>query len=155
MLSDIRYGIRALRRNPAVTVTAVVALALGISSTTAIFSLADAFLFKPLALKKPERLVMLPETRGDRPVGGASNVSPANFVDWKRQAGSFEGLAACQIVSFNITGQGDPEGVLGDRVSGGFFELVEAHPLMGRIFRPEEDAAGVSARTASHSPWSA
>ena len=142
MFSDIRYGIRALRRNPAVTVTAVVALALGISSNTAMFSLADAFLFKPLALKHPDGLVMLPETRGDHPIAGMSNVSPANFEDWKRQAQSFEGLAACEMVSFNITGQGDPEGVLGDRVSSGFFELLEAQPAMGRTFQPEEDQTG-------------
>jgi len=142
VFSDIRYGIRALRRNPAVTVTAVVALALGISSNTAMFSLADAFLFKPLALKHPDGLVMLPETRGDHPIAGMSNVSPANFEDWKRQAQSFEGLAACEMVSFNITGQGDPEGVLGDRVSSGFFELLEAQPAIGRVFQPEEDQTG-------------
>jgi len=142
MLNDLRYGIRALKRNPAVTITAVVALALGISSNTAIFSVADAFLFKPLALKEPERLVMLPETRGDRPIAGSNNVAPANFEDWKRQAGSFEQLAAFSIVSFNITGQGDPEGVLGDRVSRGLFEMVGAQPLMGRVFRPEEDQPG-------------
>ena len=142
MLNDLRYGIRALRRNPAVTVAAVVALALGISSNTAMFSLADAFLFKPLALKHPDRLVMLPETRGDHPIAGTSNVSPANFEDWKRQAQSFEGLAACEMISFNITGQGDPEGALGDRVSSGFFELLEAQPAMGRVFRPEEDQPG-------------
>jgi len=142
VFSDIRYGIRALQRNPAVTVTAVVALALGISSNTAIFSLADAFLFKPLALKHPEGLVMLPETRADRPIAGVSNVAPANFEDWKRQAGSFEQLAAFQMISFNITGQGDPEGVLGDRVSRGLFEMVEAQPLLGRVFRPEEDLPG-------------
>jgi len=139
MLQDIRYAIRALRRNPAVTVAAVVALALGISSNTAMFSLADAFLFKPLALKEPDRLVMLPETRGDHPIAGASNVAPGNFEDWKRQATSFERMAACQILSYNITGQGDPEGVLGDRVSSGLFEIVGAQPLMGRVFRPEED----------------
>ena len=142
MLNDLRYGVRALRRNPAVTVTAAAALALGISSNTAMFSLADAFLFKPLALKEPDRLVVLPETRGDHPIAGTSNVAPANFEDWKRQAGSFERLAAFQIVSYNITGQGDPEGVLGDRVSSGLFEIVGAQPLMGRVFRPEEDQPG-------------
>jgi putative ABC transport system permease protein len=142
VLNDLRYGFRALQRNPAVTVTAVVALALGISSNTAMFSLADAFLFKPLALNEPERLVMLPETRGDRPIAGTSNVAPANFEDWKRQATSFEQLAACRLLSFNITGQGDPEGVYGSRVSSGLFELVGARPLMGRVFRAEEDQPG-------------
>ncbi len=142
MLNDLRYGIRALRRTPAVTVTALVALALGISSNTAIFSVADAFLFKPLALKEPERLVMLPESRGNQPIGGNRNVAPANFEDWKRQATSFQQLAACQLISYNITGQGEPEGVLGDRVSSGLFELVGARPVMGRVFRPEEDQPG-------------
>lgn len=142
MLNDLRYGFRALRRNPAVTVTALVALALGISSNTAIFSIADAFLFKPLALKEPERLVMLPEARGNRLIGGNANVAPANYADWKRQATSFEQLAACQLISYNITGQGEPEGVLGDRVSSGLFELVGGRPLMGRVFRPEEDQRG-------------
>ncbi len=142
MLNDFCYGIRALRRNPAVTITAVVALALGISSNTAMFSLADAFLFKPLGLKEPGRLVMLPETRGDHPISGTSNVAPANFEDWKRQATSFEQLAAWQLISFNITGQGEPEGVLGDRVSRGLFQMVGARPLMGRVFRPDEDQTG-------------
>jgi predicted permease len=108
------------------------------------FSLADAFLFKPLALKEPERVVVLPETRGDGPIAGTSHVAPANFQDWKRQATSFEGLAAFQLISFNITGQGDPEGVLGSRVSSGLFELVGARPLMGRVFRPEENQPGRS-----------
>lgn len=142
MLNDVRYGLRALRRNAAVTVTAIVALGLGISANTAMFSLADAFLFKPLALKDPDRLVVLPETRGDEPIAGTSHVAPANFEDWKKQTTSFEGVAAFQLVSINITGQGDPEGVLGERVSSGLFELVGAQPLMGRVFRPEEDQPG-------------
>ena len=142
MLNDIRYGIRALRRNPAVTITAVVALALGISSNTAEFSIADAFLFKPLALRDPDRLVMLPETRGTRPIAGTSNVSPANFEDWKRQATSFEQLAASQLLNINITGQGEPEGLLGSRVSPGLFETLGARQLIGRVFQPDEDQLG-------------
>ena len=142
MLNDIRHGIRALRRNPAVTVTAVVALALGISSTTAEFSIADAFLFKPLALRDPDRLVMLPETRGTGPIAGTSNVSPANFEDWKRQATSFEQLAGSLLIDINITGQGEPEGLLGSRVSPGLFDVLGAKPLMGRVFRPDEDQPG-------------
>jgi predicted permease len=142
VLNDIRYGIRALRRNPGVTITAVVALALGISSNTAEFSIADAFLFKPLALRDPDRLVMLPETRGTRPIAGTSNVSPANFEDWKRQATSFEQLAASQLLDINITGQGEPEGLLGSRVSPGLFDLLGARPLIGRVFQPAEDQLG-------------
>ena len=142
MLSDIRYGIRALRRNPAVTVTAVVALALGISSNTAEFSIADAFLFKPLALRDPDRLVMLPETRGEGPIAGTSTASPANFEDWKRQATSFEQLAASLLIDMNITGEGEPEGLLGSRVSPGLFDVLGAQPLMGRVFRADEDQPG-------------
>jgi len=142
VLNDLRYGIRALRRNPAVTITAVVALALGISSTTAEFSIADAFLFKPLGLRDTDRLVMLPETRGSRPIAGTSNVAPANFEDWKRQATSFEQLAASQLLDISITGQGEPEALLGNRVSSGLFELIGARPLMGRVFLPDEDQPG-------------
>ena len=142
MLNDVRYGLRALRRNPAVTVTAIVALGLGISANTAMFSLADAFLFKPLALKDPDRLVMLVETRGDHPTAGWANVAPANFEDWKRQSTAFGQLAACQLLDINITGQGEPEGLLGSRASGDLFETLGAKPLIGRVFTRDEDQPG-------------
>ncbi len=141
MRNDLRYGLRALRRNPAVTITALVALALGISANTAMFSVADAFLFKPLALAEPDRLVMLLESQGSRPSGWAST-APANYADWKQQTKSFERLAASEWADINITGQGDPEGLLGSKVSADLFQTLGAKPLMGRVFIGDEDQAG-------------
>src|SRR5690349_16078552 len=94
---DIRYGVRMLARNPAFTAIALLTLALGIGANTAIFSVCNAVLFKPLPYVEPGRIVMLSERSSD---GKPSDVAPANFVDWRNGSHSFIDMAAIRASSF-------------------------------------------------------
>ena len=107
---DVRYGLRTLARAPGFTVAAVLALALGIGATTAIFSVVDAVLLRPLPYREPARLAVLLH-RGRNPV------APANFLDWKRDASSFEAMGAADFWQANLTGVDTPERVMGLHVT--------------------------------------
>src|SRR5687768_9346348 len=100
LLGDLRYGIRMLLSTPRVTVAALLSLALGIGANTAMFTVINAVMLKPLPYVEPDRLVMLWETAPDN---DRRWVAPANFIDWRRHARSFEGLAAWDEVSVNLT----------------------------------------------------
>jgi putative ABC transport system permease protein len=136
-LADLRHALRALRRNPSFTIVAMVTMALGIGSTTAIFSVVNSVLLRPLPFPEPERLATLwmaqPKNRVDRGV-----VSYPMFQDWKRQAKSFEHIGAWDGSSAQMTVAGEPVEIPGAEVSPGFFEALGARPLLGRIFLPEE-----------------
>ncbi len=126
---------------PGLTAAGVIALALGIGATTAIFSLADALLFKPLSLPDDHGVVVLTETPPGR--GNLMNtVSPANYFDWAAQSRSFEQMASFQFWGMSLTSGGYPESLLALRVSKNFFPLLRAHALLGRTFLPEEDEPG-------------
>jgi len=137
---DLRYGARMLLRKPDFTLIAVLMLALGISGNTAIFSVVNAVLLRPLPLKDPERLMLVLETK--LPQFPESTASPGNFLNWKAQNTVFEQLVATNNSSFNLVGTGDPERLRGMFVSDGFFTLLGATPQLGRDFLPEEDRAG-------------
>ena len=141
LLQDVRYGLRLLLKRPAFTAAAVIALALGIGATTAMFSIADAFLLKPLPYLDSNRLTMLVETT---PKGDAfwSQVSPADFLDWRKESSSFDGMAAFSWDNLNLTGNGDPEKIQGFAVSANFFDVVGVKPVVGRAFLPEEEQPG-------------
>ena len=113
---DLRYGVRMLWKNPGFTAVAVVALALGIGANSAIFSVVNTVLLRPLPYADPERLVMVWE---DNSKIGYPRDTPAaaNYVDWRDQNQVFEGMAATADQSFNLTGAGDPERFDGKRVS--------------------------------------
>ncbi|HSB12532.1 MAG TPA: ABC transporter permease, partial [Blastocatellia bacterium] len=138
---DLRYAARILLKKPSFTVVAVVTLALGAGANTAIFSLVNAVLLKPLAFSDPERLVMIWE---DASAIGfpSSDVAPANFIDWKAQQSMFEDMAAINWKNFNLTGDGEPERVLAHGVSANFFPLLGVEPALGRNFSPDEDKPG-------------
>jgi putative ABC transport system permease protein len=138
---DVRYGLRMLTRSPGFTVIGVVVLALGIGANTAIFSVADAFLLKPLPFPQLDRLVAVLEQAPNQTLDTTS-VSPANFQDWKKQAHSFEPLAASAWDEVNLSGAGTPEKVQGFLVTANFFETVGVKPLLGRAFLPEEEQPG-------------
>ena len=141
LFKDIRYAIRGLRKRPGFTFVAVITLALGIGANTAIFSVVNAVLLKPLAFKDPDRLVIVWEDAGF--VGFPRNTpAPANYLDWKSQNRSFEDMAATAPTSFNLTGDGDPERVAAHQVSENFFPLLGVQPLLGRTFLQEEDREG-------------
>lgn len=141
LLHDLRYAARMQRKNPAFTIIAVIALGLGIGANTAIFSVVNTVLLRPLPYKDPERLVMVWE---DASRHGYPRDTPAaaNFIDWRDQNQVFEGMAAIADTSFNLTGVGEPERFEGRRVSANLFPLLGVEPQIGRVFTAAEDQPG-------------
>ncbi|HKR12251.1 MAG TPA: ABC transporter permease [Pyrinomonadaceae bacterium] len=140
-VQDLRYAGRMQRKNPGFTLVAIIALALGIGANTAIFSVVNTVLLRPLPYKDPERLTMVWE---DASKHGYPRDTPAaaNFVDWRSQNTVFEGMAAIADESFNLTGAGDPERLEGRRVSVNLFPLLGIDPQLGRTFTSDEDQPG-------------
>jgi putative ABC transport system permease protein len=154
---DLRYGARTLLKNPGFTLIAVLTLALGIGANTAIFSVVNALLFRPLPFHQPERLVWIANTGT---TGGLSSVTSrvANFNDWRAQNKSFEDLGAYfaffDYGGYNLIGAGEPERVIGVGVSQNFFSLLGVAPLLGRSFNEEEARwNGTPAVILSHAYW--
>lgn len=133
---DTAYAFRGMRRSPAFTITAALSLALGIGANTAIFSIVNAVLLRPLPYRQPDRLVMLWE-QGRQ--ADQNFVSPADFQDWRTQSRSFDRLAAFIHTTFSITGGDRPERVAGELVSSDLFPLLGVAPALGRGFVPEDD----------------
>ena len=139
--NDLRYATRMLRKNPAFTGAAVLTSALGIGATTAIFSVCDAVLLKPLPYSDPGHIVMLWEQppRGET----LGPVAPANFVDWREQSRSFSEIAAMDPKpTFVLTGQGEPARLTGAGVSPNLFSLLGTRITLGRDFLEDEDRPG-------------
>ncbi len=140
LLQDVRYGVRMLLKHPGVSIVAVITLALGIGANTAIFSVVNAVLLRPLTYHDPDRLVSLWE---NVPNHGRWRASPANFHDWKKQNTLFEDISAYGGSSMSITGDGgEPEQLVGTRVSSGYFAVVGVEPMLGRSFAAEEYEVG-------------
>ena len=140
MIKDIRYALRALARRPGFTAVAVITLALGIGANTAIFSVVNGVLLRPLEYPEPERLVSLRDSNPSKQLD--SQISPANFLEWQRQNTVFSDLATYRTVSYNLTSDGNPERLLAGRVSSGLFKTLGVGPILGREFAPEEDQLG-------------
>src|SRR5689334_18265755 len=141
MFQDLRHALRLLHQNPLFAVVAVLTLALGIGATTAVFTLVNALLIKPLPYQDPSRLVLLFEHFKDQHLDTIP-VSPPEFVDYKSQLKSFEKLAAFDTATYNLS-EGDlPERVFGAVVSADLFPLLGVEPIRGRTFLPEECAQG-------------
>ena len=141
---DVRYAVRTLGRSPGFTVVAVLILALGIGANTAIFSLVSAVLLRPLPLEEPDRVVVLWEDFSS--VGGPARVepAPANYVDWKDRSRSFEDMAALESLSYNLTGEGEPERLAAIRTTANLFSLLGMQPLLGRTFVPDDEGPNAS-----------
>jgi putative ABC transport system permease protein len=141
MAQDLLYAFRNLRKSPAFFVTAVVILALGVGANTAVFSLVNAVLLRPLPWPEPDRLVLVWESA---PFFGLrdSPVSPANFVDWKARSRSFEEIGGLESAAFRLVGDGTPELVPGSVVSASTLRALRVPTLLGRIFREDEDRLG-------------
>jgi putative ABC transport system permease protein len=152
LAQDLRYGLRTLLKNPGFTVVALSALALGIGANSAIFSVVNAVLLRPLPFKNPEQLVMVWENATH--LGFPKNTpSPPNFIDWQRLNTVFTGMAAMVERSFNLTGVGEPERLDGRRVSANLFDLLGVPPFVGRTFVPDDDRAGAHVLLLSYSLW--
>ena len=138
MLQDLRYAVRILWQQPGFTLVAIITLAIGIGANTAIFSVVNSILLRPLPYKEPSRLVQIWETW---PPGSSytGSVSPNNFFDWRHQAKSFEDLTVYWTWLFTLTGTNEPTEVPGSKVSPNFFALLGVTPELGRTFLPDED----------------
>jgi putative ABC transport system permease protein len=136
LLKDIRYGIRALLKRPGFTTIAIVTLALGIGANTAIFSVVNAVVLRPLPYAAPEQLVTLWETM---PGSDQRSVAPGNFVDWKTQNKTFADLAASFYANFNLTSDGEPDRIDGATITSNFMDVLGVNAQLGRTFQAEDD----------------
>ena len=138
---DVLFALRMLRRQPGFTVVALVALTLGIGAATAMFSIVDAVLWRPLPYTAPSEVMLVAE---QRPREGRLNgpVSPADFLDWRTMNRSFSAIAAATDFSLNLTGDVEPQRLRALAVTSGFFDALGVAPLQGRAFRNEEEQPG-------------
>src|SRR5262245_28429709 len=136
---DLRYGLRVFIKKPGFSVVAVFTLALGIGANSAIFSVVNGVLLRPLPLEDPDRLIKIWETFLP---GGQGTASVPNLKDWREQNTVFNGIAAYQFSSLNLRGQDSPERLQGATVSPNFFDVVGVRPRLGRAFQIGEDEAG-------------
>ncbi|HLW55128.1 MAG TPA: ABC transporter permease [Candidatus Angelobacter sp.] len=147
---DLRYALRLLRKNPGFSAVAILTLALGIGANSAIFSVVNAMLLRPLPFAEPERLVRLWETQPDH---GKNVVNAYNFMDWRDNTHSFEDMAAVSTLEFNLTGGGAPLAVPGDQVSTGYFSILKVNPYLGRTFVPDDGVPGRQRVILSYGLW--
>ena len=125
ILQDIRYGVRSLIKTPGFTAVAVIVLALGIGANTAIFTVVNAVLLRPLPYPDSDQLVMLWETNPRFQIGiDTLPVTPGGFMDWREQNSVFEYFSALGVGRWNVSGAGEPERISGASVSPSFFRLM-------------------------------
>jgi predicted permease len=141
LIQDLRYGLRVLAKNPGFTAVAVIALALGIGADTAIFSVVNGVLLRPLPYHDPGRLMRLSERAPDF---STMSVAYPNFLDWKDQNRSFQELGAFRWENFDVSGSGQPEHLSGKMVSANFFRTLGINPVLGRDFDARTDRLGTS-----------
>jgi putative ABC transport system permease protein len=136
---DLRYGARMLLKNPGITFVVILALALGIGANTAIFSVVNAVLLRPLPYDDADRLVFLNETSKSM---DDISISYPNFSDWRSQNHVFENIGVSNRDSYNLTGGGEPERILTAQASADLFSALRVQPAIGRVFTNEEDKPG-------------
>ncbi|MFN0107524.1 MAG: ABC transporter permease [Blastocatellia bacterium] len=140
---DLRYGIRMLLKKPGFTLIAIVTLALGVGASTAIFSVVNGVLLRPLPFRQPERIATVWENNTKDGIA-RDDVSPANFLDWRERNRSFESLASANPYSLDYQGKTEPETWQAALVSDGFFSTLGVNALLGRTFLPEEYRDGIN-----------
>ncbi len=152
---DLRYGLRLLKKHPAFAIVAALTLALGVGATTAIFSVVNAVLLRPLPYAEADRLAMVWENVNLPQYKNAQNTpAPGNFRDWRDENSTFTDLAAMRGTAFSLTGNSDPIRVDGAMVSASLFRLLQVEPVLGRTFTADEDRAAPSRVVLiGHSLW--
>lgn len=152
LAADVRYAARRLRRTPGFTAVVVLTLGLGIGTTTAFFSAVDAVLMRPLGYADPDRLLLVyeafPQAQIDR-----LPFSALDFEDFRRYQRSFEAAAAYRSGPFELSGDGEPERILGAKVSADLFRVLGVGPIAGRTFAPSDDVPGVNVAILSWRLW--
>jgi putative ABC transport system permease protein len=146
---DVRFGLRMLAKHRLATIVCVIALALGIGANAAMFSVAEAFLLHPVPFENADRIVMLPDSRANNQDTSAgfgpqdfNAVAPATFLDWRKEARSFDKLAAYAWDEINLTGEPAAQKVQDFRVTANFFQTIGVQLALGRTFLPEEEEPG-------------
>lgn len=135
LAQDLRYGLRLMRRSPAFSTAAVLTIALGIAAATGIFSVVYGVALQPLPFRDPGRLVALWTATNDLP---RAFVGAANWHDWRRQSGALEDIALVRhVANYNLTGEGEPERLMGARVTANLFDILGVYPAIGRPFTIE------------------
>src|SRR5258707_4500369 len=149
---DLAYALRRLRQAPGFTAVAVATLALGIGANTAIFSVVNAVLLRPLPYDEPERLVYLTE-RHPKYESGMS-ISYPDFADWRAQNRVFENIGVVNYRDYNLTGRGEPERLRTGQASADLFSALRVQAKLGRLFTNEDDRVGAPAVVVlSHELW--
>jgi len=143
-VSDLRFGLRLLRRNPEVNLVAVLAMAIAIGVAGTMFSVVNTVLIQPLPFSQPDRLVAIWQVD---PANAAMwrPAAPGNYADWRRLSGSFEQIGAALNISKTLTSFDEPDTPLMQMVSSGYFDTLGVQPAMGRTFTPDEDRPGTRA----------
>ena len=148
---DLRYGTRQLARSPGFTAVAVLTLALGIGANTAIFSVVNGVLLRPLDYDDPDRIIVV---WGKHPQIGREAASLPDFTDWRAQNSSFESMTGAGRSFLTLTGGEEPERLMATLVTGDFFDVLRVRPILGRGFLPEEDRPGAGRVVLmSHGLW--
>ncbi|HEY4229465.1 MAG TPA: ABC transporter permease [Thermoanaerobaculia bacterium] len=155
LLQDIRYGLRVIAKGPGFAAVAIAVLALGIGANTAIFSVVHAVLLKPLPFPEPDRIVSVPHVPPPEIFPGRKTfaVSPANYLDWKRENRVFESMAAWGDSYLALTGSGRPEDILAGVVVPDLFSVLRARPLVGRLLVTGDDEPGKKVVVLSEALW--
>ncbi|MGC1606067.1 MAG: ABC transporter permease, partial [Candidatus Acidiferrum sp.] len=141
LMQDLRYGLRMLAKSPGFTAVAILTLALGIGANTALFSVVNGVLLKPLPYPQPEQLVWLAESK---PNFSSGSISWPNFKDWQKENRTFSGMGLYRGYSFNLTGRGEAEQLQARFLTSDFLNVVGVKPLIGRTFAPGEDEIGAT-----------
>lgn len=153
LLKDLRFSVRSLLKRPTLTIIAIITLAIGIGANSAIFSVVNALLIKPLPFPELERIVAIWETQPSRGVV-RNEASMANFLDWRAQNQTFEHMGLYRWWSANLTGLETPERIQGFLVTGNFLDVLGVKPALGRGFAADEDQAGKDAvAILTHGLW--
>src|SRR5436190_3984945 len=141
LFQDLRYGARMLLKTPTITFIVILALALGIGANTAIFSVLNAVVLRPLPFDHPDELLFLNERS---PVLDEMSISYPNFTDWRNQTHVFEKIGVFNRNSYNLTGYGEAERIPTAQISADLFAALRAKPLIGRVFTNDEDKPGAA-----------
>src|SRR5580704_14514613 len=141
LFADLRYAVRTLRRSPVFTVATVLTMALTVGANTAIFSVVNAVLIRPLPFASPERLMQVAEKNDKLNISNFA-ASVLNYLSWKEQNRSFQALGAIGGATYTLTGRGDPEQFNGATISPSLLPTLGIQPVLGRGFREGDDRPG-------------
>jgi predicted permease len=156
LLQDFRFALRQFKKSPGFALTTILTIALGIGGTTAIFSLVNTVLLRPLPFPEPNRIMAVSSRDDRRPsVGGTAGapLSYPDFFDWRSQNKSFSGLASFHDNDFTLTGNGEPKHLTGHIVSADFFRVLGVSPALGRDFATDDEKPGAHVVMLSHTLW--